>query len=190
MALFETLCGRPCRSPLCWAEVGDSPMLGPELFRETTNKVALIRKRLITAQSRQKNNTDQRRRPLSFEVADHVFLKISSRKGLMRFDKSGKLSLQFISPFVIIERIGKVTYHLALPPQLYGVHDVFHVSVLRKYEPYPSHMVDWTKIEVDEDVYYEEKPIQILDTLEQMLRGKTIPLVKVLWHHHRVQEAT
>ncbi|GMP39203.1 hypothetical protein CsSME_00010138 [Camellia sinensis var. sinensis] len=133
------------------------------------DKVELIRKRLVTAQSRQKSYADRRRRPLAFEVGDHVFLKISPRRGLMRFGKSGKLSPRFIGPFEILEGIGEVAYRLALPPQLSGVHDVFHVSMLRKYEPDPSHVLDWTDLEVDEDASYEERPVQVLDRRDQVL---------------------
>ncbi|XP_028077665.1 uncharacterized protein LOC114279586 [Camellia sinensis] len=92
--------------------------------------------------------------------------------------------------FDVIERVGEVAYCLALPPQLFGVHDVFHVSMLRKYEPDPSHVLDWTEIEIDEDVSHEAKPLQILDSREPVLRGKKIRLVKVLWCHHGVEEAT
>ena len=127
---------------------------------------------------------------MAFEVGDHVFLKISPRQGLMRFGKSGKLSPRFIGPFEILERIGEVAYRLALPPQLFGVHDVFHVCMLRKYEPDPSHVLDWTDLEGDEDASYEERPVRVLDRRDQVLRGKTIPLVKVLWKHHGVEEAT
>ncbi|CAL5438060.1 unnamed protein product [Camellia sinensis] len=188
MAPFEALYGQPCRSPVCWAEVGDAPLLGSELVRETTEKVELIPKRLVTAQSRQKSYADRRRRPLSFEVGDHVFLKISPRRGLMRFGKRGKLSLRFIGPFEILERIGEVAYRLALSPQLSGVHDVFHVSMLRKYKPDPSHVLDWTDLEVDEEASYEKRLVRVLDRRDQVLRGKTIPLVKVLWKHHVVRK--
>ena len=108
----------------------------------------------------------------------------------MRFWMSGKLFPQFIGPFEILERIGEVACHLALPSQLFGVHDVFHVSMLRKYEPDPSYVLDWTDLEVDEDASYEERPVRVMDRQEQVLRGKTIPLVKVLWKHHGVEEAT
>ncbi|XP_028118953.1 uncharacterized protein LOC114316498 [Camellia sinensis] len=189
MAPFEAVYGRSCRSPICWAEVGDAP-LGLKIVRETTEKVALIRKWLATTQSRQKRYADKRRRPLSFEVGDLVFLKISTRRGLMRFGKCDKLSSRFIGYFEILERIGEVGYRLALPPQLSGVHNVFHVSMLRKYEPDPSCVLDWVNLEVDEDASYEERPIQIIDTREQVLRGKTIPLVKVLWRQHGIEEVT
>ncbi|GMQ05165.1 hypothetical protein CsSME_00050298 [Camellia sinensis var. sinensis] len=190
MAPFEALYGRPCRSPMCWAEVGDAPLFGPELVRETTEKVTLIRKRLATAQSHQKSYADRRRRPLSFEVGDHVFLKISPRRGLMRFGKSRQLSPRFIGPFEILKRIGEIAYRLVLPPQIFGVHDVFHICMLQKYEPDPSHELDWTDLEVDEDASYTERPVEVLDRRDQVLQSKTIPLVKVLWKHHRVEEAT
>ena len=108
----------------------------------------------------------------------------------MRFGKSGKLSPRFIGPFEILERIGEVAYRLALPPLLSGVHDVFHVSMLWKYEPEPSHMLDWTDLEVDEDASYEERPVRVLDSRDQVLRVKSNPLVKVLWKHLGVEEAT
>ena len=127
---------------------------------------------------------------MAVEAGDHVLLKISPRRGLMRFGKSEKLSPRFIGPFKILERIGEVAYQLALPPQLSGVHDVFYVSMLRKYEPDPSHVLEWTDVEVDEDASYEERPVRVLDRRYQVLRGKTIPLVIVLWKHHGVEEAT
>ena len=95
-------------------------------------------------------------------------------------EKSGKLSPRFIGPFEILERIGEVAYRLPLPPQLSGNHNVFHISMLRKYESDPSHMLDWTDLEVDKDASYEERPVRVLDRRDQVLLGKTIPLVKVL----------
>ena len=151
MAPYEALYGRPCRSPLCWTEVGESSITGPDLIRDTFEKVSLIRQRLLTAQSRQKNYADVRRRPLEFEVGDHVFLKVMLKRGVVRFRKRGKLSRRFIGPFEILERIGTVAYRLDLPPSMSGVHEVFHVSMLRKYTLDPAHVVDWGKIEVDTD---------------------------------------
>ena len=159
-------------------------------MQETTEKVNLIRQRLLVAQSRQKSYADHGRRPLVFEVRDHVFLKVSPRRGLARFGKKGKLAPRYIWPFDIIERIGEVAYRLALPPQLSGVHDVFHVSLLRKYNPDPSHVLKWSELELEADASYGERPIRILDTHEQVLRGKTIPLVKVLWGNRGFEEAT
>ena len=145
MAPYEALYGRPCRSPLCWTEVGESSITGPDLIRDTSEKVSLIRQRLLMAQSRQKNYADVRRRPLEFEVGDHVFLKVMLKRGVVRFGKRGKLSPRFIGPFEILERIDTVAYRLALPPSMSGVHEVFHVSMLRKYMLDPAHVVDWDR---------------------------------------------
>ena len=161
MAPYEALYGRPCRSPLCWTEVGESSITGPDLIRDTSEKVSLIRQSLLKAQSRQKSYVDVRCRPLEFEVGDHVFLKVMPKRGVVRFDKRGKLSPRFIEPFKIFERIGTVTYRLTLPPSMSGVHEVFHVSMLRKYMPDPAHVVDWGQIEVDADGTFEEGPVCI-----------------------------
>ncbi|XP_058181246.1 uncharacterized protein LOC131299684 [Rhododendron vialii] len=161
-----------------------------EAQRRTTEQVKVIRQRLLTAQSRQKSYADRRRRPLSFEVGDHVFLKVSPRRGLSRFGQKGKLSLRFIGPFDIIEKIGEVAYRLALPQKLSGVHNMFHVSMLRKYEPDPSHVLEWSELELEADASYGEEPIRILDSCDLVLRGKTIPLVRVLWSNLRKEEST
>ena len=124
--------------------------------------------------------TDRRRRPLEFEVDDHVFLKVMPKIGVVRFGKRGKLSPRFIGPFEILERVGTVAHRLALPPSMSGVHELFHVSMLRKYTPDPAHVVDWEKIEVDTDGTFEEGPVRIMDSRDQVLRHKTVWLVKVL----------
>ena len=120
MAPYEALYGRPCRSPLCWTELGESSITSPNLIRDTSEKVSLIRQRLLTAQSRQKSYADVLRRPLEFEVGDHVFLKVRPKRGVVRFGKRGKLSLRFIGPFEILERVGTVVHWLALPPSMSG----------------------------------------------------------------------
>ena len=142
MAPYEALYGRPCKSPLCWTEVGESSITVPDLIRDTSEKVSLIRQRLLTAQSRHKGYADVRRRPIEFEVGDHVFLNVMLKRGVVRFDKRGKLSPRFIGTFEILERIGTVAYWLALPPTMSGFHEVFHVSMLRKYTPDLAHVVD------------------------------------------------
>ncbi|GAV80957.1 Chromo domain-containing protein [Cephalotus follicularis] len=108
----------------------------------------------------------------------------------MRFGKKGKLSPRYIGPFEILERIGEVAYRLTLPPSLSHIHNVFHVSLLRKYMANPSHVLRVESIQVHEDLSYDEQPVEIMDYKEQVLRTKTIPLVKVLWRNHDMEEAT
>ena len=110
-----------------------------------------------------------RRRPLEFEVGDHVFLKVMPKRGVVRLGKRGKLSPRFIGPFEILERIGTVAYRLVLPPSMTGVHEVFHVSMLRKYTLDPAHVVDWGQIEVDIDGTFEEGPVSSVDSRDQVL---------------------
>ena len=144
--------------------MGESSITGPDLIRDTSKKVSLIRQRLLTAQSRQKSYVDVRRRPLEFKVGDHVFLKVMPKRGVVRFGKRGKLSPRFIGPFEILKRVGTVAYRLALPPSMSGVHEVFHVSMLRRYTPNPAHVVDWGEIDVDTDGTFKEGPVCIMDS--------------------------
>ncbi|KAL4016882.1 hypothetical protein IC575_024544 [Cucumis melo] len=180
MAPFEALYGKCCRSPICWAE----------LVQSTNKAIQKIRSRMLTAQSRQKSCVDVRRRDLEFDVGDKVFLKVAPMKGVVRFERRGKLSPRFVGSFEILERIGPVAYRLALPPSLSAVHDVFHVSMLRKYVPDPSHVVDYEPLNIDENLSYTEQPVEVLAREVKMLRNREIPLVKVLWRNHRVEEAT
>ena len=143
---------------------GRSSITGPDPIRDTSKNVNLIRKRLLKAQSRQKSYADRRRRPLEFEVGDHVFLKVMPKRGVVRIDKRGKLTPRYIGPFEVLERVDTVAYRLALPPSLSCVHEVFHVSMLRKYTPDPTHVVDWEEIIVDTDGTFEEGPVRILDS--------------------------
>ncbi|XP_075500063.1 uncharacterized protein LOC142538634 [Primulina tabacum] len=190
MAPYEALYERKCRSPLFWEEVGERKMLGPELVQQTADVVALIQERMRTAQSRQKSYADVRRQPLAFEVGDHVFIKIASLKGVMRFGKKGKLSPRYIGPFEILEKIGDRAYRLALPPDLDRVHNVFHVSMLRKYLSNPPHVLRYDSLDLLPNLSYEEMPVQILDRKVKVLRNKEIGLVKVLWRNHVIEEAT
>ena len=119
-----------------------------------------------------------------------MYLKVSPWKGDMRFGKKGKLSSRFIGPFEILERVGAVAYRLALPPSFSSIHDVFHISMLRKYVSDPTKVVRLEPIEIRSDLSYIEEPIQILDRKEQRLRSKVINQVKVLWRNHGVEEAT
>ena len=190
MAPYEALYGRKCRSSLCWEEVGERKLLGPKIIQMIFEKINLICKRLQTAQSRQKSYYDNSRRKVEFEVRDMIFLKVAPMKGVMRFQKKGKLSPRFVGPFKILKHIGKVAYELALLPTIVGVHNVFHVSMLRKYIPDPSHVLNYEPLKIKDNLTYEEVPIQILDRKDQVLLTKTISLGKVLWKNHTVEEAS
>ena len=128
MAPYEALYGRKYRSPLCWDEIGERELTGLEIIQDAAEKVALIKRRLETTASRQKNYADPKRRNVEFQVGDYVVLK-----GVRRFGKKGKLALRYIGPFEKLERNGAIAYRLALPPDMSQVHPVFHVSMPRKY---------------------------------------------------------
>ena len=119
-----------------------------------------------------------------------MFLKVSPGKKILRFGRKGKLSPRFIGPYEILERVGPVAYRLALPPELAKLHDVFHVSMLRRYRFDPSHILPIQDIQVQEDFTFEEEPKSILDREIKQLRNKKVPLVKLLWQHHGMEEAT
>ena len=190
MAPYEALYGRKCRTPVCWDEVGERRLIGLEIVQDTTEKVNMIRERLKIANDRQKSYADNRRLDLKFEMGDQVFLRVSPWKGILRFGKRGKLSPRYIGPYEIVDKVGEVAYRLRLPSELANIHDVFHVSMLRKYIADPSHILKEQPVQLKENLTYEEHPVEILDRRDQVLRNKVISLVKVLWRSHTVEEAT
>ncbi|KAA0036944.1 pol protein [Cucumis melo var. makuwa] len=177
-------------SPVCECEVDEQRMLGPELVQTTNAAIQKIRARMLTAQSRQKSYAYVRRKDLEFGVGDMVFLKVPPMKGVLRFEKKGKLCPRFVGPFEILEQIGPVAYRFALPPSFSAVHDVFHVSMLRRYVTDPMHVVDFEPLQISENLSYEEQPVEILAKEVKKLRSREISLVKVLWRNHGVEEAT
>ncbi|XP_071718850.1 uncharacterized protein [Rutidosis leptorrhynchoides] len=190
MAPFEMLYGRKCRAPVCWNEAGEKLIEGPELVRVTNEKVAIATNWLKEAQSRQKVYADKHRRSLEFVVGDKVFLKVSPWKGVRRFGLKGKLSPRYIGPFEILDRVGEVSYRLALPPQLSHVHNVFHVSQLRGYNYHPLHVVQYPFSEIRADLSYVEEPEAIIEREERVTRKSSTPFVKVQWKNHSASEAT
>ncbi|XP_070003051.1 uncharacterized protein [Nicotiana sylvestris] len=169
---------------------GEAKLYGTYLVKDALKKVKLIQEHLRTAQSRQKSYTDQKVRELSFMVGDNVLLKVSPMKGIIRFGKKGKFSPRFIGPFEVLRRVGEVAYDLALPPNLLGVHPVFHVSMLRRYHTDFSHVLDFNTIQLDERLGYEEEPIAIVARQDRQLRSKRISTVKVQWRGQPVEKAT
>ncbi|XP_050211561.1 uncharacterized protein LOC126661738 [Mercurialis annua] len=157
MAPYEALYGRKCRSPICWEEVGERKLTGAEIEQITSEKVPLIKQRLETAFS------------------------------VIRFGKKGKLAPRYAGPYEVIERIGTVAYKLALPSEMSQVHPVFHVSMLRKYIPDPHRLIQPQEVEIDEELSYEEEPVEIVDTQIRKLRSN---MVKVLWRSRTIEECT
>ena len=149
--------------------MGDRTLFGTDIVQETTEKIRIIRKRMRAAQSRRKTYADRRRRPLEFAEGDKVFLKISPMKGMVRGGKRNKLDPRYIGPFEILERIGPLAYRLALPPEIEKIHNVFHVSQLRKYIPDLNHVLRYSPLQLQEDLSYTVEPVQILDRKEKQL---------------------
>ena len=190
MAPYEALYGRKCRSPVCWDVEGLRQLEGPEIVQETIEKIRVVQQHMKVAQDRQKSYVDKHRREMEYNIGDKVFLKVSPWKGILRFGKQGKLSPRYIGPYEITERIGPLAYRLALPSELSAIHNVFHVSMLRRYRSDPSHVVQLPEIEVLEHMTYTEEPMEILDRSIRKLRNKDIPMVKIKWSHHSPKEAT
>jgi hypothetical protein len=190
MSPFEALYGRKCKTLLYWDQTGERQFFGPEIIQEAEEQVQLTRENLRTVQSRQKSYADTRRRQLEFKEGDHVYLKVSPIQGMRRFKVKRKLSPRFIGPFKIPKRVGEVAYQLELPDHLAYVHDVFHVSQLKKCLRVPEEQLPMEELSVQDDLTYTEYPIKIIDTLTRVTRHKVIKMCKVQWSHHSEDEAT
>ncbi|GJT36727.1 putative reverse transcriptase domain-containing protein [Tanacetum coccineum] len=187
---FEALYGRKCRSPVCWAEVGDVQLTGPEIIHETTKKIVQIRQRLQAARDRQRSYANVRQKPLEFQVGDRVMLKVSPRKGVIRFGKRGKLNPRYIGPFKILERIGPVAYKLELPEELSNVHSTFHISNLKKCLSDESLVIPMKELRLDDKLNFVEEPVEIMDREVKQLKQSRIPIIKVRWNSKRGPEFT
>ncbi|GKD62652.1 putative reverse transcriptase domain-containing protein [Tanacetum coccineum] len=189
-APFEALYGRKCRSPVCWAEVGDAQLTGPAIIHETTEKIVQIKSRIQAAHDRQKSYANVRRKPLEFQVGDRVMLKVSPWKGVVRFGKRGKLNPRYVGPFKVIERVGTVAYKLELPQQLSRVHNTFHVSNLKKCLSDESLVIPLEELHVDDKLHFVEEPVEVVDREIKRLKRSRIPIIKVRWSSKRGPEFT
>ncbi|GJU11920.1 putative reverse transcriptase domain-containing protein [Tanacetum coccineum] len=160
-APFEALYGRKCRSPVCWAEVGQVQLTGPEL-----------------------------RKPMEFQVGDKVMLKVSSWKGVVRFGKRGKLNPRYVGTFKVLKKVGAVAYKLELPQELSRVHNTFHVSNLKKCYSDDPLVVPLEGLQVDDKLHFVEEPVEIMDREVKQLRRSRVPIVKVRWNSRRGPEFT
>ncbi|GJV94523.1 putative reverse transcriptase domain-containing protein [Tanacetum coccineum] len=189
-APFEALYRRKCRSPIPWAEVGDSQLTGPEIIHETTKKIVQIKSRIQDALDRQKSYANVRRKPLEFQVGDKVMLKVSPWKGVIRFGKRGKLNPRYIGPFKIIAKVGTVAYRLELLEKLSRVHSTFHVSKIKKCLVDEPLAIPLDEIQVDDKLNFIEEPAEIIDCEVKRLKQSRISIVKVRWNSRRGPEFT
>jgi hypothetical protein len=190
MSPFQALYGRSCRTSLQWDQPGEKQVFGPDILLEVEENIRMVRENVKIAQSRQQSYAYIRRRELSFEVGDFVYLKVSPIRGVRRFGVKGKLAPRYIDLYQILAKRGEVAYQLSLPENLCAVHDVFHVSQLKKCLHVPEEQLPVEGLEVQEDLTYIEKPMQIIETTDRVTRRKTIRMCKVRWGHHPKEEAT
>ncbi|GJT31792.1 putative reverse transcriptase domain-containing protein [Tanacetum coccineum] len=162
-APFEALYGRKCRSPVCWAEVGQVQLTGPELVQETTERIIQIKQRIQTARDRQKSYADLKRKPMEFQVGDKVMLKVSPWKGVVRFGKRGKLNPRYVGPFKVLKK--------------------------KCYSDDPL-VVPLEGLQVDDKLHFVEEPVEIMDREVKQLRRSRVLIVKVRWNSRRGPEFT
>nr|GEV18699.1 putative reverse transcriptase domain-containing protein [Tanacetum cinerariifolium] len=189
-ALFEALYGRKCRSPICWAKVGDSQLTGPKIIHETTEKIVQFKSCIQAACNCQTSYADIRQKPLEFQVGDKVMLKVSPWKGVICFGKRGKLKPRYIGPFKIFAKVGTVAYCLELPKQLSKVHSTFHVSNSKKCLANEPLAIPMDEIQVDDKLYFIKKPVEIMDREVKRLKQSHILIVKVRWNSRSGPEFT
>ncbi|GJV96731.1 putative reverse transcriptase domain-containing protein [Tanacetum coccineum] len=176
---FKALYGRKCHSPVCWTEVGESQILGPELIQGTTEKIILIKQRMQATRDRQKSYADLKRKLMEFQVGDKVMPKVSPWKGVVRFGKRGKLNPRYVGPFKVLEKVGEVACKLELPEELSRVHNTFHVSNLKKCHADEPLAVPLDGLHPDDKLYFVGEPVEIVDREVKQLKQSRTPLVKV-----------
>ncbi|GJR71398.1 putative reverse transcriptase domain-containing protein [Tanacetum coccineum] len=189
-APFEALYGRKCRSPVCWAEVGQVQLIGPEIVQETTEKVIHIKQRMQATHDRQKSYADLKRKPMEFQVGDRVMLKVSPWKGVVRFGKQRKLNPRYFGPFKVLEKVRSIAYKLELPQELSIVHNTFHVSNLKKYYSDEPLAVTLEGLHVNDKLRFVEEPVEIMDREVKRLKQSRILIFKVRWNSRRGPEFT
>src|SRR3954468_15986196 len=163
MAPFEALYGHKCQTPLNWSETGERTLIGPNIIQHAEDQVRVIREHLKAAQSRQKSNYDRKHKEMVYQPSEYAYLCVTPMRGTHRFGIKGKLAPRYIGPFCILSRSGPVAYRLELLPNLSQVHDVFHMSQLRRCFKDPIREVDHDRIELQLDLTYQEHPTHILD---------------------------
>ncbi|XP_019251267.1 PREDICTED: uncharacterized protein LOC109230197 [Nicotiana attenuata] len=190
MAPYEAFYRRKCHSPIGWFDPGEASLLGTDLVCDALEKVKLIQERLHSVQSRQKSYADWKGRDIAFMVGEKVLLRVFPMKGVIRLRMKGKLRPLYIGPFDVLERVVEVGYRLALPSSLSRVHLLLHVSMLWKYNGDPSYVLDFSTVQLDEELTYDVEPVDISARQVRKLRSKNIGSVKFHWRGQPVEEAT
>src|SRR3954467_9267489 len=190
MAPFEVLYGCKCRTPLNWSETGERTLIGPDIIQHAEDQVRVICEHLKAAHSRQKSNYDRKHKEMVYQPSEQAYLRVTPMRGTHRFGIKGKLAPRYIGPFRILSRSGPVANRLEFPSNLSQVHDVFHVSQLRRCFKDPIRAVDHGMLELQQDLYYQEYLSRILDQSEHRTRNKEIKFLKVQWSNHSEEEAT
>ncbi|GJW88736.1 putative reverse transcriptase domain-containing protein [Tanacetum coccineum] len=189
-APFEVLYDRKRRSHIWWAEVGEVQLTDPDTVQETTEKIIHIKQRIQAAHDRQKSYADLKRNLMEFQVGDRVMLKVSPWKGVVHFDKRGKLNPRYVGPFKVLAKFRSVAYKLELPQEQSRVHNTFHVSNLKKCYADEPLVVPLDGLHIDDKLYFIEEPIEIMDREVKRLKQSRIPIIKVRWNFRRGPEFT
>lgn len=175
---------------MSWVETRDRRHYGIDFIKEAEERVQIIQQHIATAQSHYKSYADKRRRPLEFEVGDHVYLKVSPMKRVQRFGVKRKLAPRYVGPYQIIEKKGSVAYKLKLSEEMKAVFLVFHVSQLKKCLRVPAEKVKARDVVLRSDLTYEEEPTRLLDVKERVTRNRVVKQYKVSWGNHDEPDAT
>jgi hypothetical protein len=186
---FEALYGRKCNTPVSWDKLADKAVVGPDLLREMEEKMIKIKQNLKAAQDRQKSYANNVITHREFKVGDHVFLKVRANRISLKLGNCSKLAARYCGPFEILERIGPVACMIALPASM-SIHNVFHVSFLKKYIHDANHVIDWNVIQAEQEGTFQVHPVRILDRQIKQLWNQSIGLVKVQWTWYGPKDAT
>jgi hypothetical protein len=189
MSPFEALFGIKCNTLISWDNPPDRAVVVPELLKEMEEQMLKIKQNLKAAQDKHKSYADKNRTHREFKVGDHVFLKVKANKSSMKLGNCSKLAAKYCGPFEIPERIGPFAYMLASPASM-TVHNVFHVSLLKKYIPDANHVIDWNVIQVEQEGILKVHPVCILDRKSKQLRNRAIGIVKVQWTWYGPEDVT
>jgi hypothetical protein len=191
MTPFEALYGRRCRTPLNWSQVGERKFFGPNFVKEAKERVEVIKENLKAAQMRQKSYHDKGKAVREYQVGEKVYLRVSPTKGVQGFGVKGKLAPRYIGPYEITEVCGLVAYSIRLTERFAAIHNVFHVSQLRKCaHELEMRVIDEANTWMQPDLSLVEHPMRVLDTKKRKTRRKSVAMYKVLWSHHTEEEAT